>query len=773
MSFARLIFSGLIFLMPVTGLAEPLEKVSLYLNWKHQFEYAGFYMAKERGYYKEAGLDVDIIEYDGTHDLIETVHTTPGAYGLFHAGVIQAYLNGKPVRLLANFFKRSPLVLVTRPEISTPQGLRGKKILSVAHDLDSINIHQLLHDSGLGPGSFEHVPSQFSMEPFINGAVDASAIFLTNELFELDRKGIDYNILDPNNYGQDIYDGNLFAGQREVALNPERAHKLREASIRGWIDALDNPSDAIDLILEKYNSQNKTREQLEFEAEQIRKIMLPDSYPIGYVEQEKVQNIAGLYRDLGLVNGQRDIDGLFAQLNSNALLDAEEWQALHRYQGIRFCIDPDWYPLESLDEQQQVQGITADIIPLLEKQLSIALELVPTETWAETLELVQTGQCDLIPMISMTPERETYLSFSKPYLTLPAVIVTTDEQIYIDGIEQLRGKRMGVVSGYAYKALIEDRYQGVNIVDVKNGRDGIRKVQSGDIDAFIDYAASVVHVIQTEGIVGVKISGEADLPLSIRMAVPKEQQALVPLLNRALDAIGEVAIRDIYNKYISVTYTQGFDYRLFWQFVVVVVLIGAFMAFRYAQLSRFNREIQKARDQLAEAHQELQQKNARLESLATTDALTGLNNRLRLDQLIEQEQNRFDRYDNPYSVILFDIDDFKKVNDDYGHEQGDIVLRKIAEIVSQGIRKTDFAGRWGGEEFLIVCPATAREGALYVAETLRQKIEELQLDRVGHITSSFGVAMIQEGEKFRNLFSRVDQALYRAKEKGKNQVITG
>jgi polar amino acid transport system substrate-binding protein len=257
------------------------------------------------------------------------------------------------------------------------------------------------------------------------------------------------------------------------------------------------------------------------------------------------------------------------------------------------------------------------------------------------------------------------------------------------------------------------------------------------------------------------------------MAVPKEQQALVPLLNRALDAIGEVAIRDIYNKYISVTYTQGFDYRLFWQFVVVVVLIGAFMAFRYAQLSRFNREIQKARDQLAEAHQELQQKNARLESLATTDALTGLNNRLRLDQLIEQEQNRFDRYDNPYSVILFDIDDFKKVNDDYGHEQGDIVLRKIAEIVSQGIRKTDFAGRWGGEEFLIVCPATAREGALYVAETLRQKIEELQLDRVGHITSSFGVAMIQEGEKFRNLFSRVDQALYRAKEKGKNQVITG
>ena len=116
----------------------------------------------------------------------------------------------------------------------------------------------------------------------------------------------------------------------------------------------------------------------------------------------------------------------------------------------------------------------------------------------------------------------------------------------------------------------------------------------------------------------------------------REQQALIPVLNRALDAIGDVAIRDIYNKYISVTYTQGFDYRLFWQFVAVVVLIGAFMAFRYAQLSRFNREIQKARDQLAEAHKELQQKNARLESLATTDALTGLNNRLRLDQLIEQ-----------------------------------------------------------------------------------------------------------------------------------------
>jgi diguanylate cyclase (GGDEF)-like protein len=751
--------------------AAPLEEITLYLNWKHQFEYAGFYMAKERGYFEEAGLDVEIVEYDGSHDLIEMVHSTPDTYGLYHAGVIQEYLNGSPVRLLANFFKRSPLVLVTQPDISTPEGLRGRKILSVAHDLESINVRQLLHDAGIGTEDYEHVPSQFSIDPFIRGEVDATAIYLTNELFVLDQQGVTYNILDPNNYGQDIYDQNLFTGQREVALNPERAHNMLDAAVRGWIYALEHPGEAIDLILSEYNTQNKTREQLEFEAKQIRGIMMPDDYPVGLVERDTVRQIAQLYRELGMVNGTRDIDGMFTQLHDSTLLADDEWKSLSRYKRIRYCIDPDWYPLEGLNQNKEVVGITADVIPLVEQSLGVPFELVPTETWAETLELVKNGQCDLIPMIPSTPERETYLAFTKSYLKLPAVIVTTDDQIYIDGIEQLRGKRLGIVSEYAFKDLIQQRYSGVNIVDVANGKDGIRKVQSGEIDAFIDYAASVVHVIQTEGIVGVKISGEADLALSIRMAVPKEQQAIIPVLNRALDSVGDVAIRDIYNKYFSVTYTRGFDYRLFWQFVIVVALIGGFMAFRYAQLSKFNKEIQLARDQLSEAHAELQMKTAKLEALATTDALTGLNNRLRLDQLIEQEQNRFERYGNPYAAILFDIDDFKQINDEHGHDEGDVVLKHIAEIVESGIRKTDFAGRWGGEEFLIICPSTTSGGALSVAETLRQKIEQMQFKTLGKkVTASFGVDVIGEGEKFRNLFSRIDQALYRAKENGKNQV---
>jgi diguanylate cyclase (GGDEF)-like protein len=774
MSFTRLIILCLLLSAPGQVLAEKLEKISLYLNWKHQFEYAGFYMAREKGYFEEAGLDVEIIEYDGSHDLIETVHSTPNAYGLYHAGVIQDYLNGKPVRLLANFFKRSPLVLVTRPDITAPSDLKGRKILSVAHDLESLNIRRLLQDAKLGFNDIEHVPSQFSIEPFIRGEVDAAAIFLTNELYELDQRGVPYNIMDPNNYGQGIYDQNLFTGQREIALYPERAHDVLDAAVRGWTYALKNTEEAVQLILSKYNSQNKTADQLRFEAEQIRHMMLPEEFPVGMVDRGTVKHIARLYRDLGMVEGSRSIEGLFTQLHDASLLEAEDWKVLSRYKQIRFCIDPDWYPLEAINEQQQVIGITADIIDMLEQQLGMHFELVPTQTWNETLELVKSGGCDLIPMITRTAERDTYLDFTKSHLKLPAVIVTTDEQIYVDGVEQLKGRRVGVVSGYAYREIIEKNHPGVIVVDVDNGKDGIRRVQSGEIDAFIDYAASVVNVIQTEGIVGVKISGEAGLPLSIRMAVPEDQADLIGPLNQAIDGMGEAAIRDAYNKYVSVKYTQGFDYRLFWQFVAIIVIIGMFIAFRYAQLSRFNREIQHARDELAEAHRELQHKNARLESLATTDALTGLNNRLRLDQLIEQEQNRFERYGNPYSAILFDIDDFKQINDEYGHDEGDVVLKRIAEIVESGIRKTDFAGRWGGEEFLIVCPSTTSGGALSVAETLRQKIEQMQFENLGKkVTASFGVDVIGEGEKFRNLFSRIDQALYRAKENGKNQVAMG
>ena len=158
------------------------------------------------------------------------------------------------------------------------------------------------------------------------------------------------------------------------------------------------------------------------------------------------------------------------------------------------------------------------------------------------------------------------------------------------------------------------------------------------------------------------------------------------------------------------------------------------------------------------------------EKLSVTDRLTGLYNRLKLDQDLADEFNRCQRSGGRFSIILLDIDHFKSVNDTYGHPVGDQVLVGVARLLAEGVRKVDIVGRWGGEEFLVICPDTGIDGARVIADKLRQMIAAHEFDVVGNKSGSFGVAELKLEDTVSNLISRADQALYRAKENGRNRV---
>jgi len=160
----------------------------------------------------------------------------------------------------------------------------------------------------------------------------------------------------------------------------------------------------------------------------------------------------------------------------------------------------------------------------------------------------------------------------------------------------------------------------------------------------------------------------------------------------------------------------------------------------------------------------------RIEELSVTDALTQLHNRLKLDETLDREIERASRYQHPLSIILFDIDHFKKVNDTHGHQVGDYVLVQIAKIIKSIVRTTDVAGRWGGEEFLVVCTDTTLQGAIELSGRLRTAIEEYPFEVVGRVTSSFGVAVFKPGMQESTLLAQADKALYRAKDEGRNRV---
>jgi len=176
-------------------------------------------------------------------------------------------------------------------------------------------------------------------------------------------------------------------------------------------------------------------------------------------------------------------------------------------------------------------------------------------------------------------------------------------------------------------------------------------------------------------------------------------------------------------------------------------------------------------DVLADNRIRMQELTQDLGAKASTDALTGLHNRLSFDQMLAGEMVRSERYGTPLSLILCDIDHFKRVNDTFGHLAGDKVLVQLARFVPNLIRKTDFFARWGGEEFIILAPGSGGPMAFQAAEKLRDAISQVTFEDVGTVTCSFGVAQWAPGESAAEFIVRADEGLYQAKANGRNQVV--
>ena len=228
-----------------------------------------------------------------------------------------------------------------------------------------------------------------------------------------------------------------------------------------------------------------------------------------------------------------------------------------------------------------------------------------------------------------------------------------------------------------------------------------------------------------------------------------------------------------------------------WSRCQVVFLMMAITLFAMLMLRRqhkITKQLQKYKleleDTVFERTSDLRLKNAMLENeimnrlkseaellhLASIDPLTSIPNRRKFNEVLNYELQRDSRYQKGLSLILCDLDYFKLINDKHGHNIGDEVLKEFTQLVSDNIRKTDFFARWGGEEFALLLPETELSTAVEMAEKLRLVIERYELPNVGKFTASFGVTQYMEGDNELRLVTRTDNALYKAKENGRNRV---
>ncbi|WP_175474828.1 ABC transporter substrate-binding protein [Colwellia chukchiensis] len=278
--------------------------MSIQLNWYHQFQFAGYYAAKAQGYYQAAGFDVELREFDGQHTSEEQVINGQADYGISNSSLILAKAQGKPVVIVAQIFQHAATTIATlrSSNITSPFELAGKRISASNEQRHFATLSAMLMQSGLDKRAYVWQHSSDLHHDLLSGQADAIVIYNTNEPFQFKQAGVDIFTIDPRDYGIDFYGDALFTTESEVRSQPQRVQALQQATIKGWQYALKHPKEIIDLFIEQYNTQAKSRAHLLYEAEQVQQIIFAQFIPLGTITPSRMEKISEIYYQLGMMS---------------------------------------------------------------------------------------------------------------------------------------------------------------------------------------------------------------------------------------------------------------------------------------------------------------------------------------------------------------------------------------------------------------------------------------------------------------------------------------
>lgn len=452
-------------------------------------------------------------------------------------------------------------------------------------------------------------------------------------------------------------------------------------------------------------------------------------------------------------------------------LTAQELAWMESRAAVRICTVKQALPYEGLNEQGLHQGAFADLLDIMRKNSGLNIRLVGVSHYREAMQKLRRGHCDLITQ-SVSEQTPGDIRYSQPLLEMPLVVATQLNAVYVDSFDKLKAEKVAVIADSHIHAFLQQEHPALALKAYPNMHDALGAVSSGEVFGVVDTLPTISRIIATEHRTDLKISGELMNQYPMRLATHRDNATLLQIINKAIQSITPDQYEQAESHWLQTpVLTEPADYRLIKQVGALVAVVLVLIIIWNRKLSKLNRQVNESRNQLLEMHEQLQAKNRLLEQLSTTDQLTGLKNRHFLEAEVPRQIAQVEHQPGAeLTLLLFDIDHFKQVNDQYGHHIGDTVLAEFAELLSQNIRELDIAARWGGEEFLLLCPDTGLKDAHQYAWTLLSKIRQFEFDQVGHCTASIGIASWKAGDNFDSICQRADSALYDAKAMGRNRV---
>lgn len=247
------------------------EKISIQLKWYNQFQFAGFYIAKEKGFYKEKNLDVEIKEIAKDINIVNDVISGKSTYGIGSSSLLIDFNQNKPVVAIAAIFQHSPsILLTTSKDIFEPKDFENKRMMISSDIYNSAQINAMLNVNGINKDKITIQKHSYNINDLINGNTDIYSGYITNEPFYLKQKNVSFNSFDTKDYGFDFYGDILFTSQDEIKNHPNRIKAFYEATKKGWLWAFENIDETAKLIFEKYNTKGKSLEHLIYEGNTLK-----------------------------------------------------------------------------------------------------------------------------------------------------------------------------------------------------------------------------------------------------------------------------------------------------------------------------------------------------------------------------------------------------------------------------------------------------------------------------------------------------------------------
>ena len=370
----------------------------------------------------------------------------------------------------------------------------------------------------------------------------------------------------------------------------------------------DSPLDAFKAVL-----QNRADVMIGFNNNSylLSKYAIPEIEPIYVIQNLEVEGIVGVRPDAPILTSilQKAFNSIsYEERNKiqskwswmpkpkkiSVSLTDEEKKWLKNNQVFRLGYGKAYPPVEYSDKKGRYQGISAEYVKLIEEMLEVKFTPAPQQNWPATFENIKSGKIDILPAVMKIPEREAYIHFTTPYLSIHVVIVTGLDFSYINDINALSEKRIGVVKGYAIQDMLKRDYPDLKLISFNNIYQGLKAVQREEVDAFIDGLASVSHIMGREKIPGLKISGEAPYKIDLSIGVQKNMPMLANIIQKALNAISDEKRTEIFNRWVSVRYDHGFDYLMFWKIITPILFILILFYYWNRKLNYWNRELKRS-----------------------------------------------------------------------------------------------------------------------------------------------------------------------------------